>query len=101
MPREETLGIRGKMQTLERAVYTKRREGGLKEWPGVNIILAGARIGASWANWYESNFKCGGQLAADRICVSDLDAKFERYLGSDVPAERQVLAEQITARDPG
>ncbi len=63
----QAIGIRGKMQTLERAVYTKRRQGGMKEWPGLNIILAGARIGASWANWYESIFKCGGLLV--RRCV--------------------------------
>jgi peptide/nickel transport system substrate-binding protein len=90
-----TLGIRGKMQTLERAVYTKRREGGLKEWPGVNIILAGARIGASWANWYESIVKCGGLLGADAFCIKDLDAKFDRYTRSEKPAERKQLAEEI------
>ena len=95
MPREETLGIRGKMQTLERAVYTKRREGGLKEWPGVNIILAGARIGASWANCYESELKCGGMLGADKYCVGDLDTKYDQYLKSDKPAEREALAEEI------
>ena len=95
MPREETLGIRGKMQTLERAVYTKRREGGLKEWPGVNIILAGARIGASWANWYESIVKCGGLLGADAFCIKDLDAKFDRYTRSEKPAEHKQLAEEI------
>ena len=83
------------MQTLERAVYTKRRQGGLKEWPGINIIFAGARIGASWANWYESTFKCGGFLSADAFCVSDLDAQYEQYLKSDKPAERKALAEQI------
>jgi peptide/nickel transport system substrate-binding protein len=91
----QAIGIRGKMQTLERAVYTKRREGGLKEWPGLNIILAGARIGASWANWYESIFKCGGLLGADAFCVKDLDAQYDQYLASDKPARRKALAEQI------
>ena len=52
------------------------------EWPGLNIVFSGARIGASWANWYESLFKCGGQLGADAICVKDLDAKFERYIAT-------------------
>ncbi len=91
----QNIGIRSKLQVMERAVFLKRQQGGLKEWPGVQIIMNGARIGASWANWYESNFKCGGQLAADRICVSDLDTKFDRYLASDQPAERKALAEQI------
>ncbi len=91
----QAIGIRAKLQVMERAVFLKRQQGGLKEWPGVQIIMNGARIGASWANWYESNFKCGGQLAADRLCVSDLDAKFDRYVASDQPAERKALAEQI------
>jgi ABC-type transport system substrate-binding protein len=91
----EAIGIRGRLQTLERAVYTKRREAGLKEWPGVNIVFAGARIGASWANWYESDFKCGGLLSADAFCVTDLDDKYRQYLASDQPAERKKLAEEI------
>jgi ABC-type transport system substrate-binding protein len=91
----QAIGIRSKLQVMERGVFLKRQQGGLKEWPGVQIIMNGARIGASWANWYESNFKCGGQLAADRICVRDLDAKFDRYVASDQPAERKALAEQI------
>jgi ABC-type transport system substrate-binding protein len=92
---QSTLGIRGKLQTLERAVYTKRRQGGLKEWPGVNILLAGARIGASWANWYESIVKCGGLLGADAFCIKDLDAKFDQYTKSEKPADRKQLAEEI------
>jgi peptide/nickel transport system substrate-binding protein len=91
----QAIGIRAKLQTLERAVYTKRRQGGLKEWPGVNIIMAGARIGATWANWYEPLFKCGGFLSADAFCVKDLDAKYERYLTLEKPAERKALAEEI------
>jgi peptide/nickel transport system substrate-binding protein len=91
----QNIGIRSKLQVMERAVFLKRQQGGLKEWPGVQIIMNGARIGASWANWYESNFKCGGYLAADRVCARDLDAKFDQYLASDVPPERKALAEQI------
>ena len=91
----QNIGIRSKLQVMERAVFLKRQQGGLKEWPGVQIIMNGARIGASWANWYESNFKCGGYLAGDRICVGDLDAKFDRYLASDQPAEREAIAEEI------
>ena len=91
----QAIGIRTRLQTLERSVFLKRRQGGLKEWPGVNIIFTGARIGASWANWYESEFKCGGMLAADEFCVKDLDAQYEKYLASVRPDERKVLAEQI------
>jgi peptide/nickel transport system substrate-binding protein len=91
----QAIGIRGKMQTLERAVYNKRRQTGMKEWPGLNIVLAGARIGATWANWYESLFRCGGRLGADAICVNDLDAKFDKYVASVAPAERKRLAEEI------
>jgi len=92
---QSTLGIRGKMQTLERAVYQKRQQGGMKEWPGLNILLTGARIGASWANWYESEIKCGGMLAADKFCVPELDVKYDKYLASDKPEERKALAEEI------
>lgn len=91
----QAIGIRGKLQTLERGVYNKRRAGGMKEWPGVNIIFAGARIGASWANWYESLFKCGGRLGADAFCVKELDDKFDRYTKSEKAAERKQLAEEI------
>jgi len=92
---QSTLGIRGKMQTLERAVYQKRQQGGMKEWPGLNILLTGARIGASWANWYESEIKCGGMLAADKFCVPELDVKYDKYLASDKPEDRKALAEEI------
>jgi len=91
----QAVGIRGKLQVLERGVFLKRLQAGLKEWPGANIIFAGARIGATWANWYEANFKCGGFLSADAFCVTELDAKYDRYLASDNPAERQALAEEI------
>jgi peptide/nickel transport system substrate-binding protein len=91
----QAIGIRGKLQTVERATYTKRREAGLKAWPGVNIILAGARIGASWANWYETAFKCGGLLSADAFCVDDLDLDYQKYLASDQPDEREGLADKI------
>ena len=91
----QAIGIRGKMQTLERAVYTKRRQGGLREWPGINVMLTGARIGASWANWYEAEFKCGGFLSGDAFCVKDLDAQYDQYLASDKPAARKALAEEI------
>jgi len=91
----QAIGIRGRMQTLERAVYNKRRQSGMKEWPGVNIIFAGARIGASWANWCESDFKCGGMLSADEFCVKELDAKYTKYLSSEKPVDRKAIAEEI------
>jgi ABC-type transport system substrate-binding protein len=91
----QEIGIRAKLQVMERGSFLQKQQGGLKEWPGVQVILNGARIGASWSNWYESNFRCGGFLAKDRICVADLDAKFEQYLKSFDPAERQKLAEDI------
>ena len=91
----QQIGIRGRLQQMERGVYNARRQAGLKAWPGRNIIFAGARIGASWANWYESLFKCGGRLGADAICVKDLDAKFDRYTRSVKIKEREQLAHEI------
>ena len=80
---------------MERGVYNARRQAGLKAWPGTNIILAGARIGASWANWYESLFRCGSRLGADTVCVADLDDKFVQYTKSDSAKEREELAHEI------
>ncbi|MGH7048491.1 MAG: ABC transporter substrate-binding protein [Stellaceae bacterium] len=89
------VGIRCKLQTLERAVYLSKLEGGVKDWPGVNIVMNGARIGATWANWYDSAFKCGGFLSADEICVKDLDTKFAQYVASADRAQRKELAYEI------
>jgi peptide/nickel transport system substrate-binding protein len=89
------IGIRTKLQTMERGVFLQKLQGGLKEWPGVQIIFNAARIGGTWSNWYEGYFKCGGFGARDRICVQELDAKFAQYEQSANPAERQKLAAEI------
>ena len=89
------VGIRARMQTMERGIFLQRLQGGLKEFPGVQIILHGARIGGSWSFWYEGHFKCGGFNSRDRICVKDLDGKFDQYERSINPAERKKLAEEI------
>ncbi len=89
------IGIRAKLQVMERGIYYQKLQGGLREWPGVQLILHGARIAGSWSFWYEAHFKCGGFNVRDRICVKELDEKFARYEGSTDPAERQKLAEEI------
>jgi peptide/nickel transport system substrate-binding protein len=89
------VGIRGRLQTMERGIYFQRLQAGLKEFPGTQIILHGARIGGSWSYWYEGHFKCGGFNSRDRICVKDLDGKFDQYERSINPAERKKLAEEI------
>ena len=86
---------------MERGVYLKKLSTGLKEWPGVQIIMNATRIGGSWANWYEGMFKCGGFQGQDMICVKDLDAKFEQYQKSFNRDERKKLAEEIQRGDPG
>ena len=91
----KAIGIQTRLQTMERGVYLKKLEGGLKEWPGVQIIMNAARIGGSWANWYEGMFKCGGFQGQDMFCVKDLDAKFEQYQSSFDRHEREQLAEEI------
>ena len=50
----QAIGIRAKMQTMERGVFLKRLQSGLKEWPGVQIILNAARVGGTWSNWNHS-----------------------------------------------
>jgi peptide/nickel transport system substrate-binding protein len=89
------IGIRAKLQTMERGIFFQKLQGGLKEWPGVQMIVHGVRIAGSWSFWYEANFKCGGSNSRDRICVKDLDGKFDQYERSINPAERKKLAEEI------
>jgi peptide/nickel transport system substrate-binding protein len=91
----QAIGIRAKLQTMERGVFMKRLQGGLKEWPGVRMILNAARIGGARSNWYDSYMRCGGFNGKDRNCVPELDAKFTRYLVSVDRAERRKLAEEV------
>jgi len=91
----QTIGIRARLQTMERGVFLKRLQAGLKEWPGVQIILNAARIGGTWSNWYDSYMRCGGFNGRDRNCLPELDAKFTRYLASVDRGEREKLAEEI------
>jgi peptide/nickel transport system substrate-binding protein len=91
----QAIGIRTKNQILERGVFLKRMQGGLKPWPGVQIILNAARIGGTWSNWYNAMFKCGGFQSRDFFCVKELDDKFATYLTSYDPKERQKLADGI------
>jgi peptide/nickel transport system substrate-binding protein len=91
----QAIGIRAKNQIMERGVFQKRMEGGLSQWPGVQIILNAARIGGTWSNWYESMFKCGGFHSKDFFCVKELDDKFAVYLTSNDIAERKKLAYEI------
>ena len=91
----QAIGIRSKLQVMERGVFLKRMQGGLKQWPGVQIILNATRIGGTWSNWYDTMFKCGGFQARDFFCVKDLDDKFARYLASFDVSERKTLAEEI------
>jgi peptide/nickel transport system substrate-binding protein len=89
------VGIRTKLQVMERGIFLQKMQGGLKEWPGLQILFNATRMGGTWSNWYESFFKCGGFNSRDRICVQELDAKFAQYERSIDPSERQKLAAEI------
>jgi ABC-type transport system substrate-binding protein len=91
----KAIGIQTRLQTMERGVYLKRMESGLREWPGLQIIMNATRIGGSWSNWYDGMFKCGGFQSKDMICIKDLDAKYAKYATSFDRAERKKLAEEI------
>src|SRR5262249_58696603 len=56
----KAIGIQTRLQTMERGVYLKRLESGLREWPGVQIIMNATRIGGVGASWYGSKLKRGG-----------------------------------------
>ena len=91
----QAIGIRSKLQVMERGVFLKKMETGLRQWPGVQIILNGTRIGGTWSNWYDTMFKCGGFQSKDFFCIKDLDDTFAKYLASSDRNERKQLAEQI------
>jgi peptide/nickel transport system substrate-binding protein len=91
----QAINIRAKLQVMERGVFLQRTQAGRQQWPGVQMIMQGARIGGTWSNWYESFFKCGGFNAADRLCVGELDGKLARYQASVDLAERKQLAEEV------
>ena len=76
-------------------MYLKKMQGGMREWPGVQIIFNATRIGGTWSNWYDSMFRCGGFNSKDFFCVKDLDDQFTKYLNSYDRTERKQLAEQI------
>jgi peptide/nickel transport system substrate-binding protein len=89
------IGIRSRLQVMERGVYLKKMQGGMREWPGVQIIFNATRIGGTWSNWYDSMFRCGGFNSKDFFCVKELDDQFNKYLVSYDRTERKQLAEQI------
>ena len=91
----QAIGIRSRLQVMERGVYLKKMQGGLREWPGVQIIFNATRIGGTWSNWYDSMFKCGGFNSKDFFCVKELDDQFTKYLASYDRNERKQMAEQI------
>ena len=91
----QAIGIRARLQAMERGVFLQRTRADKKQWPGVQMIMHGARIGGSWTNWYESFFKCGGHNVADRGCVPELDAKLEKYQASTDPEVRKKIAEEV------
>jgi ABC-type transport system substrate-binding protein len=91
----QAIGIRAKLQVMERGVYLKKMQSGIKAWPGVQIIFNAARIGGSWSNWYDTMFKCEGFQAKGFFCVAELDDKFKKYLNAVDRTERKTLAEDI------
>jgi len=91
----QAIGIRSKMQVMERGVFLKKMETGISAWPGTQIIFNAARIGGTWSNWYDTMFKCTGFQAKGFFCVKELDDKFDKYLSSFDRSERKSLAEGI------
>src|SRR5207237_2391491 len=63
------VGIRGRLQTMERGIFFQRLQGGLKEFPGTQIILHGVRIAGSWSFWYAGYFKCRVCSSRERISL--------------------------------
>src|SRR3989454_1149842 len=89
------IGIPARLPSIERGIFLQPLQRGLPDWPGTQILFQATRIAGSWSFWYEAFFKCGGFSSRDRICVTDLDGKFDQYERSINPAERKKLAEEI------
>jgi peptide/nickel transport system substrate-binding protein len=87
------VGIRTRLQTIERGTFFQKLQGGREEFPGVQIILNISGTPGDWAGRYRAYFKCHG--FASRTCVPELDATFERYETSADQAERTKLAEEM------
>ena len=96
----KAIGIDTRLQTMERGVYLKKLSTGLKEWPGVQIIMNATRIGGSWANWYEGMFKCGGFQGQDMICVKDLDGNSNSIRNRSIATSARSWPRKFSA-DPG
>src|SRR5262249_60256763 len=71
----QAIGIRAKLQTMERGVFLKRLQGSLKEWPGGQIIMNAARGGGTWSNWYDSFVGCGRVDGRDPIAWPQREAR--------------------------
>jgi peptide/nickel transport system substrate-binding protein len=87
------VGIRARLQTMERGTFFQNLQGGREAFPGTQIILNISGSPGDWAGRYRAYFACGG--FSSRTCVKELDAKFEQYEHSTDAAERQKLAEEI------
>ncbi|HXH11012.1 MAG TPA: ABC transporter substrate-binding protein [Alphaproteobacteria bacterium] len=87
------IGIRARLQTMERGTFFKNLQGGREAFPGTQILLNISGSPGDWAGRYRAYFQCGG--FSSRTCVKELDAKFEQYERSVDPAERKTLAEEI------
>ena len=95
------IGIRSRLQVMERGVFLKKMQGGIREWPGVQIIFNATRIGGTWSNWYNSMFRCGGFNSKDFFCVKELDDQFQKYLASYDRHRTQAAGGADPAVDPG
>ena len=89
----QAIGIRSKLQVMERGVYLKKMQGGMREWPGTQIIFNATR--RHLVQLVRPMFKCGGFNSKDFFCVKELDDLFSKYLASFDRNERKQMAEQI------
>jgi peptide/nickel transport system substrate-binding protein len=87
------IGIRARLQTMERGTFLQRLESGREAFPGVQMVLIVSGTPGDWAGRYRAYLQCKG--FASRTCVPELDAKFQHYEKSADPAQCQQLAEEI------
>jgi peptide/nickel transport system substrate-binding protein len=87
------VGIRAKMQTMERGTFFKLLRGGRQAFPGTQMVLIVSATPGDWAGRYRAYFQCDG--FSSLTCLPELDTTFKQYEESTQPAERKRLADDI------
>ena len=94
----QAIGIQTRScKSMERGVFLKRMEGGLKEWPGVQIIMNATRIGGTLVELVRRRCSNAAASRAKRLLLRHRRSTINSTVPGvvSIRAERKKLAEQI------